>query len=155
MTESLTRRSVLVAGTSILGAVVAILETSRFLRIPFPLFPLLKFDVVGIPMVFTYLFFGLPPSVVTCLVSLLIISVRNPFGGIMKCTAELATIVGAFIVLRKEKDIKKKKNVYCHFEYDSSRHYNGYRKRSFSPNLLPSFLHNSCGSNHPAIHMYF
>jgi riboflavin transporter FmnP len=94
----------LVAGTSILGAVVAILETSRFLRIPFPLFPLLKFDVVGIPMVFTYLFFGLPPSIVTSLVSLVIISVRNPFGGIMKCTAELATIVGAFIIFRKGKD---------------------------------------------------
>jgi len=94
------RKSVIAAGTAILGAVVAVLEMSRFLRIPFPLFPLLKFDVVGIPMVITYLFFGLLPSVVTCLISVAIISFRSPFSGSMKGLAEFATILGAYLILR-------------------------------------------------------
>jgi riboflavin transporter FmnP len=92
-----------VAGTAILGAVVGILEMSRFMRIPFPLFPTLRFDVVGIPMVLTYLFFGFFPGAATCLISFVIISFRNPFSGFMKCAAELATIIGVFIVLRKKR----------------------------------------------------
>ncbi len=94
------RKSMIVAGTAILGAVVAVLEMSRFLRIPFPLLPFLKFDVVGIPMFLTYLFFGLLPSVATCLISFAIISFRSPFSGSMKGLAEFATILGAYIILR-------------------------------------------------------
>lgn len=100
----------LIAGTAILGAVVAVLEMSRFLRIPFPLFPILKFDVVGIPMVLTYFLFGLLPGVTTCFISFTIISFRNPFGGLMKCTAEIATIVGAFLILRKKGSASSYKN---------------------------------------------
>lgn len=103
----------LIAGTAILGAVVAVLEMSRFLRIPFPLFPILKFDVVGIPMVLTYFLFGLLPGVTTCFISFTIISFRNPFGGLMKCTAEIATIVGAFLILRKKGSASYKNKLFA------------------------------------------
>jgi len=94
------RKSVLIAGTTVLGSVVAVLEFSRFLRIPFPLFPVLKFDIVGIPMIIAYSLFGLVPGISTSLVSFAIISSRDPFSGAMKALAESATILGAFLVLR-------------------------------------------------------
>jgi riboflavin transporter FmnP len=94
---------VLVAGTAVLGAVVAVLELSRFLRIPFPLLPFLKFDIIGIPMVIGYLSFGLLSGAATCFVSFAIISFRNPFSGFMKCLAELSTIIGAYIILRSKR----------------------------------------------------
>jgi len=104
------RKSVIVAGTAILGAVVAVLEMSRFLRTPFPPFPTLKFDIMGIPMVIAYLFFGLVPGIATSFVSFAIISFRSPFSGFMKCLAEIATIVGAYIVLRGKKPMASYKS---------------------------------------------
>lgn len=103
------RKSVIFSGTAILGAVVAVLEISRFLRIPFPLLPFLKFDIVGVPMVVAYLSLGLLSGSATCLVSFAIISFRNPFSGFMKCFAELSTIIGAYILLRGMRTSRKSK----------------------------------------------
>jgi riboflavin transporter FmnP len=94
------RRSVVIAGTAVLSSAVAVLELTRYLRIPFPLFPTLKFDVMGIPMVLAYFLFGLVPGISTSLVSFAIIASRDPFSGAMKALAESATILGAFLVLR-------------------------------------------------------
>lgn len=94
------RRSVVIAGTAILSAAVAVLEFTRYLRIPFPLFPTLKFDVMGIPMALAYFLFGLAPGLSTSLVSFAIIASRDPFSGAMKALAESATILGAFLILR-------------------------------------------------------
>jgi len=94
------RRSVIIAGTAVLSSAVAVLELTRYLRIPFPLFPTLKFDVMGIPMVLAYFLFGLVPGISTSLVSFAIIASRDPFSGAMKALAESATILGAFLVLR-------------------------------------------------------
>ncbi len=76
----------------------AVLELTRFLRIPFV--PPLKFDVVGIPMLMAYFLFGLFPSISTSLVSFAVISSRDPFSGFMKTLAESVSIFGAFIILR-------------------------------------------------------
>ncbi len=95
------RKSVLVAGTAVLGSVVAVLELTRFLRIPFvPPLQNLKFDIVGIPMLMAYFLFGLFPSISTSLVSFAIISSRDPFSGFMKALAESVSIFGAFIILQ-------------------------------------------------------
>src|SRR4030043_963458 len=94
------RRSVVIAGTAILSSAVAVLELTRYLRIPFPLFPTLKFDVMGIPMVLAYFLFGLAPGISTSLVSFAIIASRDPFSGFMKTLAESVSIFGAFIILR-------------------------------------------------------
>jgi len=96
------RKSVFIAGTAILGAVVTVLDISKVLKTPFPLLPFLVFDVIGIPMVLAYSFFGLLSGVITCFVAFITISFRDPTGfkGLMKCAAELATIIGAFVVLR-------------------------------------------------------
>jgi len=108
------RKSVIVAGTAVLGAVVAVLEMTRFARIPFPLYPILKFDVMGIPMVITYLFFGLIPGSATCFVSFAVISFRDPFSGFMKTLAELATILGAFLILRgKDPSVSNKRKAFA------------------------------------------
>jgi riboflavin transporter FmnP len=96
------RKSVIIAGTAILGSVVGILEITRSLRIPFPLFPTLKFDIVGIPMVIAYLLFGLAPGISTSMVSFALIASRDPFSGAMKALAESVTIVGISLVLRVE-----------------------------------------------------
>jgi len=94
------RKSALIAGTAILGAVVAVLDVSKVLKIPFPPMPILKFDVIGIPMFLAYLFFGLLSGIFTCLVAFITISFRDPFSGFMKFLAEVATIIGAYLILR-------------------------------------------------------
>ena len=99
------RKSVLVAGTAILGALVAVLDwlfKVLLLKIPFPIFPRLKFDFLGIPIVLAYLLFGLLAGVTVDFVALLTISFRDPtgFSGFMKFLAEFATVLGAFIVLK-------------------------------------------------------
>ena len=99
------RKSLFIAGTTLLGVTVAVLDwlSKTFsLKVPFPLLIVLKFDVIGIPAVMAYLLFGPLSGVITCLVAFLSISFRDPTGfkGFMKCIAELATIMGAFLILR-------------------------------------------------------
>ena len=102
------RKSVVLAGTALLGAVVFVLDWTfkiAGLKIPFPLLPFLKFDFMGIPILLAYFLFGLPASIITCLVAFLSISFRDPtlVSGFMKFLAEFATIVGVYVVLRKRK----------------------------------------------------
>jgi riboflavin transporter FmnP len=99
------RKSIFIAGTAILGATVAVLDwLSKIfsLKVPFPLLIPLKFDVIGIPAAMAYFLFGPLSGVIACLVAFLSISFRDPTGfkGFMKCIAELATIIGAFLILR-------------------------------------------------------
>jgi len=97
------RKSRFIAGTTLLGVTVAVLDwLSKIfsLKVPFPLLIVLKFDVIGIPAVIAYLLFGPLSGVVACLVAFLSISFRNPFSGFMKGLAELATVIGAFLILR-------------------------------------------------------
>jgi len=97
------RKSVFIAGTALLGVTVAVLDwLSKIfsLKVPFPLLIILKFDVIGIPVVMAYLLFGPLSGVIACLVAFLSISFRNPFSGFMRGIAELATIIGAFFILR-------------------------------------------------------
>lgn len=97
------RKSVVLAGTALLGAVVAVLDWTfkiAGLKIPFPPLPFLKFDVMGIPMLLAYFLFGFSAGIVTSLVAFLSISFRDPFSGFMKFLAEFGTIVGVYVVLR-------------------------------------------------------
>ena len=104
----------IIAGIAILGAVVAVLEISRFLRIPFPLAPFLKLDMVGIPMFLAFLYLGFLPGVATTFVSFAIISFRDPFSGFMKCLAEFSTIIGAYFILKgKNRDVSRKRKIYA------------------------------------------
>jgi len=94
---------VFIAGTTLLGATVVVLDwLSKIfsLKVPFPILVNLKFDVIGIPAVMAYLLFGSLSGIVACLVAFLSISFRNPFSGFMKGLAELATVIGAFLILR-------------------------------------------------------
>lgn len=102
------RKSVVIAGTALLGAIVLVLDWAFKIsgsKIPFPFPPLtyLRFDFMGIPILLAYLLYGLPAGVVTSLVALLSISSRDPFKGFMKFLAEFATVIGVYVVLRKRK----------------------------------------------------
>jgi len=97
------RKSMFIAGTAILGATVAVLDwLSKIfsLKVPFPLLIVLRFDVIGIPAAMAYFLFGPLSGVIACLVAFLSISFRDPFSGFMKGLAELATVIGAFLILR-------------------------------------------------------
>jgi len=99
------RKSRFIAGTALLGATVAVLDWLSkifFLKVRFPLLIYLKFDVIGIPAVMAYLLFGPLSGIIACFVAFLSISFRDPTGfqGFMKGIAELATIIGAFFILR-------------------------------------------------------
>jgi len=100
------RKSVFIAGTALLGAIVAVLDWTfkiAGLKIPFPLLTFLKFDLMGIPMFLAYFLFGFLSGAVTSLIAFLSISFRDPFSGFMKFLAEFATIAGVYLVLRAQK----------------------------------------------------
>jgi riboflavin transporter FmnP len=112
------RKSVFIAGTTLLGATVVVLDwLSKIfsLKVPFPLLIVLKFDVIGIPAVMAYLLFGPLSGVIACLVAFLSISFRNPFSGFMKGLAELATVIGAFLILRVKSPpvLHKRKKIFA------------------------------------------
>jgi riboflavin transporter FmnP len=102
------RKSVFVAGTAILGAAVAVLDVTfkmAGLKIPFPLFPDLKFDVLGIPMLLAYFLFGFLSGIFTCGIAFLSITLRSGqfFSDFMKFLAEFVTIIGVYVVLKARK----------------------------------------------------
>jgi riboflavin transporter FmnP len=94
------RRSVFVAGTALLGAVVAVLDLVVRLKIPFPPLLYLKLDVLGIPMLLSSFLFGFFSGTITSLVAWLTIATRDWFSGFMKFAAEFSTMMGVYIVLR-------------------------------------------------------
>lgn len=109
------RKSVFIAGTALLGAMVVVLDLTfkmAGLKIPFPLFTDLKFDALGIPMLLAYFLFGLLSGVIAAGIAFLSITLRSgqPFPAFMKFLAELVTIVGVFVVLRatRQSTLEKK-----------------------------------------------
>ena len=102
------RKSVFIAGTALLGAVVVVLDLwlkMAGLKIPFPLFTDLKFDALGIPMLLAYFLFGFLSGAITSGIAFLGITLRSgqAFPAFMKFLAEFATIVGVYVVLRARK----------------------------------------------------
>jgi len=109
------RKSVFIAGTAILGATVAVLDwtfKTAGLKIPFPLLPFLKFDVLGIPMLLSYFLFGFLSGSITSVVAWLSISPRDPFSGFMKFLAEFSTIIGVYLVLWSRRPISTRWKVF-------------------------------------------
>jgi len=100
------RKSVFIAGTALLGALVAVLDWAR-LKLPFPLLPFLTFDALGIPMLLSYFLFGFLSGSITSLVAWFSIGFRDPFKGFMKFLAEFSTIVGVYLILRVHRPINK------------------------------------------------
>lgn len=102
------RKSVFIAGTALLGAMVAVLDWAfklGGLKIPFPPLPILRFDALGVLMFLSYFLFGFLSGTIAGLVAWLSISLRDPTGfmGFMKFLAEFSTIAGAYLVLRARK----------------------------------------------------
>jgi len=86
-------------GTVVLGALVVVFDfTMKYsaLKIRFPWLPFLKFDFTGIPIVLSFLLFGLMSGVTTSTIALLAILGRSGdvIGSSMKGLAELSTILG-------------------------------------------------------------
>jgi len=106
------KKSSILAGIAILSALVVVLDYSmKFsgFKIPFPWYPVLKFDFTGIPIVLSILLYGLTPSATTSLVAFLAILIRSGdiVGSSMKAIAEFSTIVGIFIGLKFQGKIGK------------------------------------------------
>ena len=88
---------------SILGAIAAASEAIRGppFDIPFPLLPIVSWDLTGIPMMISLLMNGPIGGVYTSIIGCSIIFLRgNVSGGIFKLVAELATIL-AFALIKK------------------------------------------------------
>jgi riboflavin transporter FmnP len=97
------RKSVFIAGTALLGAIAAILDWTfklANLKIPYPLLPDLKFDLIGIPIILALFLFGLASGTITCTVGAVSIAFRGPPNALLKFFAEFSTVLGVYIVLR-------------------------------------------------------
>lgn len=91
-----------IAAASMLGALSALWEVipGPPFDIPFPLYPRISWDLTGIPIMISLLFYGPVCAVYTCLIGCSIIFLRgNVPGGTLKLIAELATVLG-FALLR-------------------------------------------------------
>ncbi len=93
------------AGTAILSALVVVFDYTlkySYLKIPFPGLPFLKFDFTGIPIVLSFLLFGMIPGIFTSTVAFLGILARSGdvLGSSMKGVAEFSTILGMAIGLK-------------------------------------------------------
>jgi len=102
-------------GTVVLGALVVVFDfTMKYsaLKIRFPWLPFLKFDFTGIPIVLSFLLFGLMSGATTSTIALLAILGRSGdvIGSSMKGLAELSTILGMALGLAlKSKPSKLRK----------------------------------------------
>ncbi len=110
--KSLHTKTIKLTGTAVLGALVVVFDyTLKFsgLKIPFPLFPQVKFDFTGIPIVLSYLVFGLSSGATTSSIAFLAILIRSGdvIGPLMKAIAELSTIVGMALFTRRTSRIGK------------------------------------------------
>lgn len=73
-------RTAVITGTAILSALVVVFDyTLKYsgLKIPFPWMPTLKFDFTGIPILLSFLMYGLPSAFTTSLIALFAIVVRS------------------------------------------------------------------------------
>ena len=99
------------AGTAILAALVVVFDYAvkySGLKVPFPWFPVLKFDFTGIPIVLSSLLFGLVPGAFTSAVAFLAILARSGdfVGSSMKGLAEFLTVLGMFLGSKMAKRFK-------------------------------------------------
>lgn len=88
-----------ITGTAILSALVVVFDYAlKFagMKIPFPIFPILKFDLDGIPIVLSLLLYGPYSAVTTCFVAFVAILSRSgdALSASMKALAEFATVLG-------------------------------------------------------------
>jgi len=97
------RKSVIIAGTALLGTLVFVLDwlfKMSGLKIIFPYMPALRFDILGIIVLVAFFLFGFYSATTTSLILMFSIGMRDPFSGIMRFAAEFATILGVYLVLR-------------------------------------------------------
>jgi riboflavin transporter FmnP len=99
------------AGTAVLAALVVVFDyTLKYsnLKMPFPLAPELKFDFTGIPVVLSFLLFGLIPGIFTSAIASVAILSRSGviLGSSMKGLAEFSTVIGMAIGLKLFKQFK-------------------------------------------------
>ena len=109
---SLPTKTTKLASTAVLGALVIVFDyILKFsgLKIPFPLFPVLKFDFTGIPIVLSYLVFGLSSGATTASIAFLGILLRSGdvIGASMKAIAEVATIAGMALWIQRTNRLGK------------------------------------------------
>lgn len=92
-------RTAVISGTAILAALVVVfdyaLKYSGF-KIPFPWMPTLKFDFTGVPILLSFLMYGLPSAFTTSIVSLFAILSRSGdlLSATMKALSEFITVLG-------------------------------------------------------------
>ncbi|MBS7655045.1 hypothetical protein KEJ50_00855 [Candidatus Bathyarchaeota archaeon] len=101
-----------IAGTSVLSALTIIFDLTFWflkIKIPFPIFPTLKFDLDGIPIILAWLIYGPYSALVTSIIVFLTISFRSVVSAFMKALAEFTTAIGLIIIYREEKASKSKK----------------------------------------------
>jgi riboflavin transporter FmnP len=97
------RKSVVIAGTALLGTLVFVLDwvlKMSGLKILFPYMPALRFDILGIVVLVSFFLFGFYSATTTSLILMFSIGLRDPFSGVMRFIAEFATILGVYLVLR-------------------------------------------------------
>ncbi|MEM2122558.1 MAG: hypothetical protein QXE79_02865 [Candidatus Bathyarchaeia archaeon] len=93
-----------VAGTAALGALAAVFDLAFWafkVKIPFPIFPRLKFDLDGIPVILALLMYGTSSSVAVSVILFLVISFRDPLSGFMKGLAEVSTALGMALLYNR------------------------------------------------------
>jgi len=92
------------AGTATLGALAAVFDLAFWafrVKIPFPIFPRLKFDLDGIPVTLALLIYGPSSSVAVSIILFLVISFRDPLSGFMKGLAEASTALGMALLYKR------------------------------------------------------
>ena len=92
-------RTTVITGTAILAALVVVFDYAlKFsgLKIPFPWMPTLKFDFTGIPILLSFLMYGLPSAFTTSLIAAFAIVVRSGdlVSASMKALSEFTTVLG-------------------------------------------------------------
>lgn len=104
--------TVTLAGTAILSALVVVFDyTMKYsgLKIVFPLLPFLRFDFTGVPIVLSFLLFGLIPGIFTSIISSVAILIRSGqiVSASLKGVAEFLTVLGMMIGLKLFKKYRK------------------------------------------------
>jgi riboflavin transporter FmnP len=100
--QKLNGKTTILTGTAILAALVVVfdyaLKFSGF-KIPFPWMPTLKFDFTGIPIMLSFLMFGLFSACTTSLIAFIAIVARSGdlIGASMKALSELITVLGFMV----------------------------------------------------------
>ncbi|OYT64427.1 hypothetical protein B6U74_05620 [Candidatus Bathyarchaeota archaeon ex4484_205] len=96
------KRSLWVSGTALFASLTVLLDFMlKFagLKIPFPLFPVLKFDLDGVPIMMSLYLFGLSSGGIVSFILFTFISLRSGdvFSASMKALAEFSTALGVFL----------------------------------------------------------